>query len=190
MQLLFENFAKLTEDEIVLVYQMRNSDAVRFKMYNQEIIPLEDHKYWISSLAERSDCRYFLVYADDKAIGVVDFTSIKKDSCEWGYYLAPDMQISGYGILLEYYVLKYAFETLAVNTLFCAVLDSNKNVYETHIKYFGFSPDKKYSSTQKNGENTFHFDGLSLAKENWQKWNNPIVERSLKFFNVENVSIL
>ncbi len=187
MQLSFKNFSKLTEDEIILVHQMRNSDAVRLKMYNQAIIPLENHKKWIASLPKRADCCYFLVYADNKAIGVVDFTFIKGDSCEWGYYLAPDMQKSGYGILLEYYVLKYAFETLCVNTLFCAVLDSNKNVYETHIKYFGFSPDKKYSSTHKKGENTFHFDGLYLTKENWQKWKNPIVERSLKFFKVEKV---
>lgn len=190
MELLFKNFTKLTKDEIILIHQMRNSDAVRLKMYNQEIIPLENHKNWVSSLTERNDCRYFLVYADDKAIGVVDFTSIKKDSCEWGYYLAPDMQKSGYGILLEYYVLKYSFEKLAVKTLFCAVLDSNKNVYETHIKYFGFSPDEKYSSTQKKGENTFCFDGLSLSKDDWQKWKSPVVEQSLKFFKVKNVSIL
>lgn len=187
MKLLFKNFTTLSDDEIILVHQMRNSDAVRLKMYNQEIIPLENHKNWVYSLAERSDCRYFLVYADDKAVGVVDFTSIKNNSCEWGYYLAPDMQISGYGILLEYYVLEYAFETLCVSTLFCAVLDSNKNVYETHIKYFGFSPDEKYSSTQKKGKNTFCFDGLSLSKDDWQKWKNPIVERSLKFFKVEKV---
>ena len=187
MKLLFKNFTTLSDDEIILVHQMRNSDAVRLKMYNQEVIPLENHKNWVYSLAERSNCRYFLVYADGKAVGVVDFTSIKNDSCEWGYYLSPDMQISGYGILLEYYVLKYAFEKLCVKTLFCAVLDSNKNVYETHVKYFGFSPDEKYSSIQKKEEDILHFNGLSLTKENWQKWSNPIIEQNLKIFKVECV---
>ncbi len=187
MKLLFKNFTTLSDDEIVLVHQMRNSDAVRSKMYSQDIITLENHKKWVASLTERNDCLYFLVYADNKAVGVVDFTSIENNACEWGYYLSPDMQNSGYGVLLEYYVLKYAFEIIGVETLFCAVLDSNKNVYETHVKCYGFLPNKNYSSSQENGEGVSCFNGLSLTKENWQKWNNPIIERSLKFFKVEKV---
>ena len=188
MKLLFKNFTGLSDDEIVLVHQMRNSEAVRLKMYNQGIISLENHRRWVALLAERSDCRYFLVYADDNPIGVIDFTSISSDACEWGYYLAPDMQTSGYGVVLEYYVLKYAFESIGVKILFCAVLDSNKNVYNAHQKYFGFVPDEKYSSIQNTGEKTIFFEGLSLTKENWEKWDSPIVERSLKFFRIEDVS--
>ena len=141
----------------------------------------DNHRY-------RSDCRYFLAFADEKPIGVIDFTSITKESCEWGYYLAPQMQTSGYGVLLEYYVLKYAFETLGVEKLFCAVLDSNKNVYDTHIKYFGFKADERYSSAKEVDGKAFIFNGLSLTKENWLNWNNPMIQKILKFFKVEKVS--
>lgn len=187
MRLLFKSFTALTDEEIVLVHEMRNSDAVRFKMYNQELISQEEHRKWIASLSQRNDCRYFLVYAGEKAIGVVDFTSVSNDSCEWGYYLSPDMQASGYGILLEYYLLKYAFETLGVKKIFCAVLDSNKTVYDTHIKHFGFIADAKYSSERKDGEKKLCFKGLSLLKKSWRKWSDPFVERSLKFFRIDSI---
>lgn len=187
MNLLFKNFTQISDEESALVLQMRNSDAVRLKMYNQDIIFGDDHKKWMQSLAEKSDCRYFLVYADDKPIGVVDFTSITRDSCEWGYYLSPNMQLSGFGVLLEYYAIKYAFEKLTVTQLYCAVLDSNKNVYNTHTKYFGFVADEKYSSKYNQQDSTLYFNGLSLLKENWDKWNNPTVNRNINFFKVGNV---
>ena len=44
MKLIFKNFTMLSDDEIVLVHEMRNSDAVRLKMYNQDIISLENHR--------------------------------------------------------------------------------------------------------------------------------------------------
>ena len=192
MKLQFKNFTLLSSDEIIFVHKMRNSDIVRLKMYNQEVIPLEIHKEWVAHLIERTDCCYYLVYADEEAIGVVDFTSISnsKDSCEWGYYLKEKYINSGYGILLEYYVLKYAFEALKVDKLFCSVLDSNFKVYNMHKKYFGFSEDECYSVNKKGNGTELNFKGLSLLKTDYEKWDNLFVERSLKFFNVDSVEFI
>ena len=187
MKLTFKNFTRLTEEEIELVCNMRNSTGVRTKMYNQDIIPLEEHKKWLAGLKDRTDCFYFLAYADDKVLGVVDFTSISEFECEWGYYLDEKYLNSGYGVVLEYFVLKYAFENIGVEKLFCAVLDSNKNVYDTHIKYFGFVADENYSSARQTEKGELKFNGLSLTKADSQKWKNPTVERSLKFFKVEEI---
>ena len=187
MNLTFKNFTALTEEEVELVCNMRNSTGVRTKMYNQDVIPLEQHKKWVAGLKDRSDCRYFLACADSKVLGVVDFTSIYADECEWGYYLDEKYLNSGYGVILEYFVLKYAFETIRVQKLFCAVLDSNKNVYDTHIKYFGFTTDERYSSVKQSENEELRFNGLSLTKADWQNWHNPTVERSLKFFKVDSV---
>ncbi|MBQ9239190.1 MAG: UDP-4-amino-4,6-dideoxy-N-acetyl-beta-L-altrosamine N-acetyltransferase [Treponema sp.] len=187
MKLTFKNFTELTEQEIELIWSMRNSTRVRTKMYNQEIVPLEQHKKWVAMLKNRTDCRYFLSFVDNTILGVVDFTAISEIECEWGYYLDEKYLNSGYGVVLEYYALKYAFETLHVNKLCCAVLESNSNVYDAHIKYFGFTVDEKYSSTKESKHGVLHFNGLSLLKADWQKWKNPFVERSLKFFRVAGV---
>ncbi|MBQ6567535.1 MAG: hypothetical protein IJL80_10805 [Treponema sp.] len=69
MRIGFKNFVDLTEEETEAVWQMRNSDSVRLKMYTQDIIPLANHKKWISGLSGRSDCIYFLVHGRDIVAG-------------------------------------------------------------------------------------------------------------------------
>lgn len=187
MKLFFKNFTNLTPEEILLVWNARNSPIIRNMMYNQEYIPFEKHKEWIFSLSNNNSCLYFLVYADDKPIGVVDFTHITNDSCEWGFYLTEAYLGSGYGVLLEYYIIQYAFSNLSIKTLYCAVLDKNKNVYKTHVQFFSFAPDVKYSSVKNINEKLLHFDGLSLTADTWKQWNNAIVLRALDFFKVESV---
>lgn len=187
MNLFFKNFINLTAEEADLVLNMRNSLSVRSKMYNQDIISLEEHKKWLTTLQINKSCLYFLVYADNVPIGVVDFTHITDTSCEWGYYLDEKYLGSGYGILLEYYLISYAFDKLNIKKLYCAVLEENKNVYNTHIQFFSFSPDQKYSSYKNVNGRGLQFDGLSITVKTWQQWNNPMVLRSLKFFKVGSV---
>lgn len=67
------------------------------------------------------------------------------------------------------------------------MLESNKNVYDTHIKYFGFTADERYSSSKQTDDGMLRFNGLSLLKEKWLQWHNPFVEHSLKFFGVNGV---
>ena len=191
MNLIFKNFNTFNEEEIKLVWKMRNSESVRLKMYNPDIILFENHRKWIFSLKERKDCLYYLVYSNNEVIGVINFTSIKpKESCEWGYYLNPEIQNSGYGIILEYYILKYAFENLEMKKLYGAVIETNKKLYDNHIREFGFSADSNYSSSKKNAGVTIGFLGISLSIENFIKWKNPKIEKWLQIFNVTGFSVI
>lgn len=185
MKINFKNFTTLSEEEIKLVWEMRNREEIRSKMYNQDFIPLENHIAWVKKLAGRNDYKYFLAYFDEKPVGVVDFTSIEKTKCEWGYYLDKQYLSSGYGILLEYFVIKYAFEVLNVNLLYCAVLDTNINVCNVHVNFFGFHKNDIFTS--KNEEKNLIFNGLSLTKDSWKNWKNPFVEKSIKFFKIESI---
>lgn len=190
MNLKFKDFKLLNEKEMEFVWKMRNSESVRSKMYNQDLILLENHKKWIASLKTRKDCLYFLVYSDENIVGVINFTSIlPKESCEWGYYLNPEIQNSGYGIILEYYVLKYAFENLEIQRLYGAVIDSNKKLYENHIREFGFVADSNYSSTIEVDGKVLSFSGMSLTIENYKKWENVKIEKWLQIFNITDFSV-
>ena len=175
MRIEFKNFVNLTEEEIKAVWQMRNSDSVRLKMYTQDIIPLENHKKWVSGLSGRSDCIYFLVLAEGEIAGCVNFTSISARQCEWGYYLNPEIQNGGLGIVLEYYAVRYAFENLGVEKLFGAVIESNPKLYRNHIQYFGFSEDSAFDSERMINGNKTKFKGMSLRRQDWENWNNPLV---------------
>lgn len=185
MRIGFKNFVDLTEEETEAVWQMRNSDSVRLKMYTQDIISLANHKKWISGLSGRSDCIYFLVLADGEIAGCVNFTSISGNQCEWGYYLNPAIQNCGLGIALEYYAVRYAFEKLGVEKLFGAVIESNSKLYRNHIRYFGFSEDPAFDSERLINGNKIRFKGMSLKKSDWERWNNPLVMKWLSAFSVE-----
>ncbi len=187
MTLTLKDFTRLTNAEKELIWRERNKESIRTKMYNADIIPLESHMAWVSSLPDRHDCKYFLVCFDEKPVGVIDFTGITEDSCEIGDYVFEDYLNLGYGIVFEDVILRYAFEQLKVQEVHCAVLETNKNVLDTHVKYFGFAADEQYSSVKQTGAEEFRFNGLSLLKSGWQNWHNPIVERSFKFFKVERI---
>ncbi len=115
------------------------------------------------------------------------FTGITKDSCEIGDYVFEECLYLGYGILFETVILKYAFETLNLSEVHCAVLESNKNVYKTHVKYFDFSPDNRYSSVKETKTGERRFFGLSLLKVHWQNQHNPIAKKSMRLFNVTDI---
>lgn len=187
MILMLKNFVDLTKEEIHLVWKERNKESIRSQMYNTDIIPLESHSSYVASLKDRTDCKYFLVFFDDKAVGVIDFIGIAEDSCEIGDYVFEEFLNLGYGILFETVILKYAFETLNLSEVHCAVLESNENVYKTHVKYFDFSPDKRYSSVKETKTGERRFIGLSLPKVHWQNRHNSTVNESMRLFNVTDI---
>lgn len=117
MKLTFKNFIYTGEEERILILNWRNSERVRLNMIDSKIIETADHLRWMAALAERSDCLYFLVYDDEEAIGVLDFTSMNESekSAEWGFYLKPKTR-PGFGAVgflgIENYFLHWNYEIL------------------------------------------------------------------------------
>ena len=184
MKVCFKNFVNLTDEEIKLVHTERNKSVIRKKMYNQNEIPFESHMEWISGLKNRSDCKYFLVFLDEDPVGVVDFIDITENSCEFGFYLFESYLRSGYGIILEKYSIDYIFENLGLELLNIAVLESNKNVYKNHMKYFGFVKDDKLDLIKDNNK----FLGFSLSKSQWVCLDKTILNKCLSFFDIQEVN--
>lgn len=184
MRIYFKNFTSLSEAEIKLVWEMRNKEVIRSKMYNQDVIPLENHIAWVKKLSNRIDCKYFLVYFDEDPVGVVDFIDITENSCELGSYLFEQYLGSGYGIILEKLCLTYIFEKLGLEFLNIAVLESNKSVYKDHMKYFGFVKDDKLDLVKDNNK----FLGFSLAKNQWVSLDKTFLNKCLSFFDIQEVN--
>ena len=187
VEITIKNYADLDTSEAFMVLKERNSETIRKQMLNQKIIPMETHLAWLKNLKTRDDCKYFLVLADGIPIGNINFTSITKDSCEIGDFIFEKYLSCGYGILFEKIILDFAFFDLNVSEVHCRVLESNKNVYKTHVKYFCFTPDERYSEKREEDGNTFVYNGLSLKKEEWMQNKNPLVQKCLNTFNVEKI---
>ena len=164
----FKNFINLTDTEKLLVLRWRNSDRVRLKMNNNEIINLENHMKWIANLQKVSDSLYFLFEVDTKPVGVFDYINCTTKTCECGSYIG-DEEYKGYGIILNYYGFEYAFKNLGVDRINISVLKSNKRVYQMHKMIFNACDDG-------DDENNYH---LYLDKNNFLSVSNKI----LGYFN-------
>ena len=134
---LLKNFLTLSEDEKLMVLKWRNYNGIRLRMYNSNIINIEDHFNFIDKLEDDSNNKYFLVVQNKKDIGVIYFNHIENDKkeCEFGLYANPYEKIVGVGRILEEVSIKYAFDILKLKKLKLEVFNDNKQVINLHKKY-------------------------------------------------------
>ena len=133
----FKNFINLSEEEKELVLQWRNSDRVRLRMNNSNIIELQDHMRWINGLKDNKETLYFLFEINGNPAGVFDYSQINNTdkTCVCGSYIGDENYL-GYGILLNYFGFEYAFSQLDTERINISVLKSNKRVFEMHKNIF------------------------------------------------------
>ena len=184
----FKNFINLTEEEKLLVLEWHNSDRVRLKMTNQDIIPLENHLRFIESLKTRTNCKYWLFMIDDVPVGVYDIVDIKPDGTGGvgGSYIG-DVSYLGYGLLLVYLTIVKSFDSNSLNSKEeivkenCTyVMKNNPRTYKMHKKVFGakdFCEDDEkwyiywdkegWDSVKDNLKETI-YDPLNITEVIWE----------------------
>jgi UDP-4-amino-4,6-dideoxy-N-acetyl-beta-L-altrosamine N-acetyltransferase len=134
----FKNFINLSEQELMMVLEWRNNEAIRKWMTNTEPISLENHLKFVGSLSHRDDLYYWVVFKDDLPVGVVDIFSINRneDSAETGYYLNPEYLDSGAGFEFYYYFKLFIHDSLDIKIT--RGLMQKKNIKSFMlITYFG-----------------------------------------------------
>jgi len=127
------NFTTLSLDEKKMILRWRNNKEIQKWMFTQEDISLDNHLAYIDSLYHVDDKRYFLVKKGHLSIGVIDFTTITKESTYFGIYTNPD--ISGAGKLLLELIIDYAFTTLHVTHLLSEVFEQNHLAIKLYTRY-------------------------------------------------------
>ncbi len=112
----YKNFISLSEQELMMILEWRNNEAIRKWMTNTEPISLENHLKFVGSLSYRDDLFYWVVFKDNLPVGVVDVFSINRDedSAETGYYLNPEYLDSGVGFEFYYYFKLFIHDSLDI----------------------------------------------------------------------------
>ena len=118
----FIDYTTLTLEEKKMVLDWRNSRNVRRWMYNQDIIPLEDHLNFIKQLADKEDKYYWLVISPQGeplgSVYIVDVDRIE-DISELGLYMRPDSKVFGFDFVRTCFY--FYFEILDFNHVYCSV---------------------------------------------------------------------
>ncbi|EAI3993489.1 UDP-4-amino-4,6-dideoxy-N-acetyl-beta-L-altrosamine N-acetyltransferase [Campylobacter jejuni] len=126
-----KDFTHLNGNEILLIWQWRNDEKIS-QFMKTKYIDFQEHLNFITSLKKDQSKKYFLVFKDDGAIGVIDFINIMQDSCEFGLYAKPDLK--GIGQILIQEIKKYAFENLKIKELKACVFKQNKKALDLYLK--------------------------------------------------------
>jgi UDP-4-amino-4,6-dideoxy-N-acetyl-beta-L-altrosamine N-acetyltransferase len=107
---------KITEQDLELILQWRNSERVRVNMFTDKIITLEGHNAWFERIKSDTDNLYMIFEWEGIPIGVSSFTKINWEHrvCSWGFYLGESDLPSGMGTVMGYHSLEYAFEMLKI----------------------------------------------------------------------------
>jgi UDP-4-amino-4,6-dideoxy-N-acetyl-beta-L-altrosamine N-acetyltransferase len=159
----------LTEKDLELVRNWRNSENVAPFMYNETYITEEQQIRWFQKIRADENCKYWLIEFEGKKLGLASITGIDKilSSCYWAFYLG-DLSIRGGGIgsKIEFNVIEYVFNTLQLNKLRCEVFVTNDKVIKLHEK-FGFRREAYYREHCIKGTQKLDVIGLALLKSDW-----------------------
>ena len=131
----FKEFSALSPVELELVFAWRNDERIR-KHFINEAVGYDEHFAFAKSLKDDESKRYFLVFDDEKPIGVINFVSISKDECEFGIYQNPNLR--GFGRILLSNLAHYAFNNLRVKRLVARALKDNEKAIRLFLG-FGFA---------------------------------------------------
>ena len=77
------------------ILRMRNLDAIRKWMVNQELISEDDHLNFVNGLRNQTDRKYYAVYKDDILVGTYNLTKKSEGVWERGIIANPIMQGKG-----------------------------------------------------------------------------------------------
>ena len=147
----------LTEEDIELVREWRNSPEVSQYMYTEDIITKEQQEKWFKKICKEESCKYWIIKYDNNKIGVANLADIdrRNSKCFWGFYLGnSNIRGQGIGAKIEYNVLNFVFEEMKLNKLCGEVFSFNEKVVKMHEK-FGFRREGYLRShILKNGK--FH----------------------------------
>lgn len=90
-----EKLVVATLDDMDLLYEWANDEEVRKNSFSTEKILYENHVKWFHRLLERDNCRQYIYYVNDVAVGQVRVT-IEGDKAEIGYSICATGRGNGY----------------------------------------------------------------------------------------------
>lgn len=161
----FKNFIDLNYDEIVMVWNWRNDKSIRQWMYNQDKIKYENHLNFIDSLRSEKHKKYWMVFRNEKPIGVTSIVNIESTSGEWGYYIGPEFHDANLSVEFYFYSLRMVFEESGFKKLFGYAMAENKAANSLN-DLFGFKKsiiDLNINNVSKK----FYYRELNF--ETWEK---------------------
>ncbi|MGM9956185.1 MAG: UDP-4-amino-4,6-dideoxy-N-acetyl-beta-L-altrosamine N-acetyltransferase [Peribacillus sp.] len=157
-----------SKEDQKLIFSWRNMQHIRMNMYDDQLIPYEDHSRWFDNVLNEKIQYYRLFLYLDKPFGLISFKNFNQEnkSCDWGFYIGESHAPRGTGTLMGYLGLEYAFHHLGMKKISGEVLSFNDKSEGLHrklgFKHEGLSKNKLIRDGQSIDVNIF-----SITQERW-----------------------
>ena len=126
-------FDSITEDDLELILSWRTKPNITQYMFTDISQDIEEQKKWFQWISTNSACRYWLIYYQEKAIGVIALTDIdeRNKRCSWAYYIG-DETFRGIGGIIPPYLYNYVFTVLKFKKIIAEVMEGNERIMKLH----------------------------------------------------------
>jgi UDP-4-amino-4,6-dideoxy-N-acetyl-beta-L-altrosamine N-acetyltransferase len=132
-------------------------------------ISAEEPEAWLRRVLDSDDCRYWVICADDRPVGlasIVDIDRVQK-SCRWGFYnAAVDLRGRGIAIAALTSVLDHAFGELGLDVVAAEVLASNAASLAVHRR-LGFEIVERVPGAVHRDGHDIDLMRLKLTAREW-----------------------
>ena len=179
----FTNFTELNEYEISLVHKERNDLEVRVKMFDDKIIPMQEHLNFLENLKKDNTKFFILVKRANLYIGVYSLVKIEDGNAQGGFYLFKEAREKNLIIDFLYQTITYIFNYFSITNINGYALKDNKAANRIN-KFFGF----RDAIPSKSNELYYYTE---IQKHIWQTevLNNDnvikLVTQTQKYYNNE-----
>ena len=133
----FINFTQLNEFEINLVHKERNEFEVRAKMFDDKLIPLQEHLKFLEILKKDNTRKFILVKRANLYIGVYSLVKIEDGNAQSGFYLFKEAREKNLVIDFLFQTITYIFNNFPITKIYGYALKDNKAANRIN-KFFGF----------------------------------------------------
>lgn len=127
----------MNDDDATFMSELRNNPVNKKYLSNRDqTISLEDQLRWMKGRYASDDCVDFIIELkkENKKVGNIAIYDVDNNEAELGRYICEN---SIGTIEAEYLCLKYAFEIIGLNKIYCKTVKKNEKVWQQHFK-FGF----------------------------------------------------
>ena len=159
----------LDQDTQMRIREIRNQLSVRRWMYTDHIITSEEHVNFLHRVSFDPRQWMFAVIDEDQLVGVASVNSVDvlHKKADWAFYLSEQAR-GGLGSAIEFALIDFVFDKLAMEKLNCEVIDGNDSVLKLHKKFLFQIEGLRRSQITKDGTRRgVHL--LGLTKEDWQE---------------------
>ena len=162
-------FDSIKEEDLELILNWRTQPKVTQYMYNDIAKDIEEQKKWLQRIATDPACCYWLIYYQEKPIGVIGLTDIdtKNKRCSWTYYIG-DETVRGIGGIIPPYLYNYIFTVLKFKKIIAEVMEGNERVMKLH-QFHGYRQVGLYKDHIYKYDSYHDVTVLELLDTEWQR---------------------